>query len=454
MPYKHFYRAILSRLLIIILLAAAATFLYVEMQAITFSVLLVLLLIGAVINIINYFNKINHWIASFLMGIENDDTTLKTPRKSGNKAIDEIYKAIDRLNEIFKKTKIDINTQEQYFHSVIDQSATGLFSVNEKGRVVNINPAATKLTQISSYHHVNSLLAIDEVLPGFIMENSGTNMRSAIFENKYGQKLLFKLSEIKTHDETIKLVAVSDITKELDNREIDAWIKLARTLAHEIMNNIAPITSLTQVISGYFTANSQIIKPENVDATMIANTVKGLGVIEERGVGLMNFVENYRKFTKLPEPHFKLVDLSGLVEHALLAASAYPGFAGIQIRKSIPEKMMILSDEQLLSQVILNLMKNASEALIAGATDAPYISLKLTQFGNAIKLEIANNGPPIPPEIKEQIFVPFYTTKENGSGIGLSLSRQIVLQMGGDITVSESRDRLTIFAVNLVSRTG
>ncbi|NLO49615.1 MAG: GHKL domain-containing protein [Bacteroidales bacterium] len=452
MPYKHFYRAILSRLLIIILLAAAATFLYVEMQMVTFSVLMVLLLIGAVINIISYFNKINHWIASFLMGIENDDTTLKTPRKSGNKAIDEIYKAIDRLNEIFKKTKIDINTQEQYFRSVIDQSATGLFSVNEKGRVVNINPAATKLTQISAWHHINTLLAIDAALPAFIMESSGKSQQSAIFENKYGQKLLFKLSEIKTHHETIKLVAVSDITKELDNREIDAWIKLARTLAHEIMNNIAPITSLTQVISGYFTANDQIIKPENVDATMIANTVKGLGVIEERGVGLMRFVENYRKFTKLPEPHFRPVDISGLIERALLAASAYPGFVGIQIRKSLPENLMLTSDEQLLSQVILNLMKNASEALIASETNMPFISLKLTQFGNTIKLEIANNGPPIPPEIKEQIFVPFYTTKENGSGIGLSLSRQIILQMGGDISVSESRDGLTIFAVNLVSR--
>jgi len=449
MPYKHFYRGILSRIMFIILISVAATYLYVEMQALGFSLILLLVLIGAVINIINYFNKINHWIASFLLGIENDDTTLKIPRQSGNKAIDEIYKGIERLNELFKKTKIEINTQKQYFRSVIDQSATGLFSVNEKGRVININPAATKLTQLNAFHHVNLLKTIDEALPDFIMERLDGKLQSAIFENKYGQKLLFKLSEINTSHETIKLLAVSDITKELDNREIDAWIKLARTLAHEIMNNIAPITSLSQVISGYYKVNNQIIKPENVDTKMIANTVKGLGVIEERGEGLMHFVKNYRKFTKLPEPDYKAVELSALIERMLIAAAAYPGFSALTIHKSIPENVVISSDEQLLSQVILNLLKNACEALTTENTREPFISIKLTQFGNAIRFEIANNGPQIPPEIKEQIFVPFFTTKENGSGIGLSLSRQIILQMGGDITLSNGKDSLTVFVVNL-----
>ena len=317
------------------------------------------------------------------------------------------------------------------------------------GRVININPAATKLTRLSAFHHVNSLLAIDEVLPDFIMQSHDKNQQTAIFENQYGQKLLFKLSEINTQAEFIKLVAVSDITKELDNREIDAWIKLARTLAHEIMNNIAPITSLTQVISGYYVVNGQVVKTESVDANIIANTVKGLRVIEERGVGLMRFVDNYRKFTKLPEPHFKVINLSGIIERALLASNAYSGFPKIEIRKSIPENMMISSDEQLLSQVILNLLKNASEALIDGEIPVPFISVKLTQFGNTIKLEIANNGAQIPPEIKEQIFVPFYTTKENGSGIGLSLSKQIILQMGGDIMLTTGKDQQTIFSIVL-----
>jgi len=451
MSYKHFYGAILLRLAIIIILSAAATYLYFEKQAVLLSILFFILLVGAVINIIRYFNSLNHWIASFLLGIENDDTTLKTPSHTGNKAINDVYEGIERLNELFRKTKIDISSQEQYFRSVIDQSATGLFSVNDTGRVININPAAIKLTKLNEYHHINSLIGIDKKLPGFILDPSKkTTRQSAIFENQAGQKLLFKLSEIKTTDESIKLVAVSDITKELDNREIDSWIKLARTLSHEIMNNIAPITTLSKVISGYFIRNNKIINSQDVNSTTLANTVKGLTVIEERGLGLINFVENYRKFTKLPEPQFKEVNLSGILESNLITASVYPGFNIIKIEKIIPNDIMFSTDEKLLSQVILNLLKNASEALSENTIN-PHIIIKLIRMGSVVKIEIANNGPQIPPEIKEQIFIPFYTTKENGSGIGLSLSKQIILQMGGDIILKSGKDEKTTFSIFLNS---
>jgi len=433
------------------MLSAATTYLYFEKHALILSILFLILLFSAVINIIRYFNGLNNWIASFLLGIENDDTTLKTPSRTGNKAINDVYKGIERLNELFRRTKIDINAQEQYFRSVIDHSATGLFSVNDTGRVININPAAIKLTKLNEYHHINSLIGIDKKLPGFILEPSKkTTQQSAIFENLAGQKLLFKLSEIKTTDESIKLVAVSDITKELDNREIDSWIKLARTLSHEIMNNIAPITTLSKVISGYFLNNNKIINSQDVDSTTLANTVKGLKVIEERGLGLISFVENYRKFTKLPEPQFKEVNLCGIIESNLITASAYPGFDTIRIEKHIPKDIIFSTDEKLLSQVILNLLKNASEALSENTIN-PRIIIKLLQMESAVKIEITNTGPQIPPEIKEQIFIPFYTTKEGGSGIGLSLSKQIILQMGGDINLTAGQENYTTFSVLLNS---
>lgn len=407
-------------------------------------------MVGAVINIIRYFNRLNNWIASFLLGIENDDTTLRTPAKTGNKAIDNVYTGVERLNELFKKTKIDIGTQEQYFRSVIDQSATGLFSVSESGRVINVNPASTKLTKLSNHQHVNALMAIDKELPGFILNFSDNKSRqSAIFENPDGQKLLFKLSEIISYDESIKLVAVSDITKELDHREIDSWIKLARTLAHEIMNNIAPITTLSKVISSYFISDGQIISSEKIEPNTISNTVKGLGVIEERGLSLIDFVENYRKFTKLPEPHFKKVNLSSLIDNNLVAASAYPGFEKIRIRKSVPGDVIFSTDDKLLSQVILNLLKNALEVQIAENTHKPFIAIQLLKTNNTVTIEVSNNGPPIPAEIREQIFIPFFTTKENGEGIGLSLSKQIVLQMGGDLILSSGKNKQTTFSIIL-----
>ena len=448
MTYKHFYKAILTRLVLIILFAVAAAFFFFEKQNYYLTALFVLLLIVATINIIRYFNHINRWISFFLLGIENEDTTLKIPSKSGNKAIDDVYKGMSRLNELFRQTKTEINTREQYFRLVINQSTTGLFSVNEKGRVININPEAAKLVNLNEYHHINALKAVDKALPDFIMQSDLHPQRSsAIFENRYGQKLLFKLSQIIIKNEKIKLIAVSDITNELDNREVEAWIKLARTLSHEIMNNIAPITSLAQLILGYFSKNNKLITLDDVKPVIITNTVKGLKVIEERGLGLMNFVDNYRKFTKLPEPHFKEVNLSAIIENNLLAASAYAGFNTIKVKKSIPDNFLFITDEKLLSQVVTNLLKNAMEALLTESTENPTLIIKLWQTNHKAKIEIANNGPEIPPEIKEQIFVPFYTTKENGSGIGLSLSKQIMLTMGGDIWLNSQKAGQVSFVI-------
>lgn len=450
MKYKNFYTAILVRIGFIILFSVLSVYLYFENTPFYYILIPLLLLIITTINIIKYFNNINQWIAFFLLGIENEDTSLKTPSKTGNKAIDDVYTGIERLNELFKQSKIEISTQEQYFRSVINKSATGLFSVNEKGRVVNINPEATRLTNLLDYHHVNSLSKIDSVLPDFIMHSKENHkQKSAIFENKYGQKLLFNLSEIKSSKEIIRLVAISDITKELDNGEVEAWIKLARTLSHEIMNNIAPITTLSQVISEYFTKNNKPIELKELDLKTIANTVRGLKIIEERSLGLMHFVENYRKFTKLPNPTFTEINLSELLENNALAIETIPKFKTIKLEKIIPDDLKFLTDEKLLSQVITNLLKNAYEALILENVENPTIKIKLTQVSNKCKIEISNNGPTIPPEIREQIFIPFFTTKEDGTGVGLSLSKQIMLKMDGDIFLTCSKENGTTFSIIL-----
>jgi len=449
MKYKHFYLAVIVRLVIIISLSITSSYLFFEQKAYFISIIVLIFAVFTSTNLVFYFNKINKWISFFLLGIKNEDTSLRIPSKTGNKAIDDVFKGMYKLNDLFKQTKVEIITQERYFKTVINQSATGLFSINEKGRVININPTATVLTDLQKHHHINSLNKIDNTLPNFIQKfESKKIQQSAIFENKYGQKLLFKLSELNTVNEKIILIAVSDITKELDNREVDAWIKLARTLSHEIMNNITPITTLSQVILGYFIKDNKTIEQDKIDYKTISNTIKGLSVIEERSLALMNFVKNYRKFTKLPEPQLKKVNVSKVLEHCLIAVSAYPDFKTIKLKKNIEKDIEFLTDDKLISQVFINILKNAYETLINDEKIInPTLSVSLLKDKYSISVEISNNGEEIPIELREQIFIPFFTTKDEGTGIGLSLSKQIMLKMNGDILLNSTKEKLTSFTI-------
>ncbi len=451
MTNKHFYRAIIFRLFAMIGLTIAGSYLLFVGHQVFWSIVILFTVLGFAINTIVYFNRVNHWIASFLEGIENEDTTLKIPERTGNKSIDEIFKGLHRLNDLFRKSNMKIGAQEKYYLSIINQSATGLFSVNEQGRIININPAAEKLTGLIAFHHINTLSRISESLPEFILRSRDKEeTASAIFDNQKGQKLLFKLSEISTPTEVIILVVVSDITKELDNREVDAWIKLARTLSHEIMNNIAPITTLSQVTLNYFVRNDEPIPSEEIDQNKVNKTIKGLRVIEERSAGLLKFVDNYRKFTKLPEPELQKVDLVELIGKVLLVCSGFSNFSEVQVEEYLPASLMVFTDENLLSQVLINLIKNALETYNEEHTiEKPLIQIRVSEPTNRPQIDICNNGEQIPPEIQEQIFVPFFTTKENGSGIGLSLSKQVMLKLGGDIILRPDRPGFTCFSVSL-----
>lgn len=453
MGFKHIYISLIFRIVLLMLFSGLSVYLIFEVKTVLFGVLAGVFALLMMLNILHLYNQINRWISFFLLGIENEDTSLKIPQKTGNKTIDEIFKGVEHLNDIFKLTKIEISSQEQYFKSILNQSVTGLFSINEKGRIININPAAEKLTGLLNFQSVSVLHKIDPALPDFIQNTSGSNKPiSSVFENQYGQKLLFKITSIKTNENTLKLIAVSDITQELDHSEVDAWIKLARTLAHEIMNNITPITTLSNVILGYFKNNQSAKKPDEITQNTINNAIKGLEVIEERSAGLLSFVENYRKFTKLPEPHFSNIDLSSIIKNALIVMETYEGFKDIEVKLHLPESSFCITDEHLILQVLINLLKNSFEAMQDDTSEKkPTLFIHIEKQIEITKLTIANNGPQIQNELREQIFVPFYTTKEQGSGIGLSLSKQIMIKLGGDIVLLPQKDKLTQFQLTIPS---
>jgi len=451
MKFKFFYLNIILRITLIILLTFLTTHLLNEGVKMPFVLLVGFLVLVLAISTLFYVNRINRWVAFFLKGIENEDTSLRIPGKTGNRTIDTIFEGMEHLNNIFKQANININAQEQYYKKAISQSATGLFSVNRQGRITSVNEVARDLTNLEYYHHINTLRRISNLLPEFIM-NTEIDRKdiSATFLKDKKQMLLFKLSEISTNSECAKLVAVSDITRELDHREVDAWIKLGRTLSHEIMNNIAPITTLSKVIGNYYKKNGESLKPDELSQKIIDNTVKGLEVVEERSSGLMRFVQSYREFTRLPEPVFSEIKLFEFVEKSLLICSGYEGFQTVQISTNISPEISCKADENMLAQVVINLIKNALEMFPEISNESNNrIKIGASKMNNQVFLDISNNGPQIQADVASQIFIPFFTTKKNGSGIGLSLSKQFMLKMDGDIILKTNSDGWIGFRLTL-----
>jgi signal transduction histidine kinase len=269
-----------------------------------------------------------------------------------------------------------------------------------------------------------------------IKSPSGTNIN-----------LLLKSTSFKNKNRTLRLVSVQDINDQLSEKEMESWLKLIRVLTHEIMNSIAPVTSLSENLKNLYIRDGAVIKPEMVSETTIAKTAKGLEVIEQQGIGLINFVESYRKLTRLPKPELKPVNVRNLIENTvLLNKSLWPD---IQISLQINDPdMQIAADEKLFSQVLINLLKNAAEALEDRENGNIQIQTHRNREGK-IEICIKDNGPGIPPELLEEIFVPFFTTRESGSGIGLSLSRQIIRLHGGKLTANSQPGKETTFCIEV-----
>lgn len=232
--------------------------------------------------------------------------------------------------------------------------------------------------------------------------------------------------------ERMKIISINDIDRQLDEKELESWIRLTRVLTHEIMNAITPITSLSDTLL-------QLHGDKDDDIH------RGLEVIQTTSRGLIAFVESYRRFTRIPQPDFKLLYVKKLLEQQVALGTEITPNEKIQIAIDVePDDLMIQADENQISQVILNLIKNAVAALGGRSDGWIRIKARYDQEKN-VTIEVANNGAPIPPEVAEQIFVPFFTTKTDGSGIGLSISRQIMRLHHGSIKLLYSNNRETVF---------
>jgi len=449
MVSKTIYIHLIIRVMLILLTAIAAAWGIVVLRQNIVFIGFTILLLWQCILLVRSLDSLNRKVAFFFDAIRNEDTTLSFP-ETGDKSMNELSQSMNRLNFLIRDAKSQIRMQEQYYETILEHAATGLLSFDEKGNILLTNSATRRLLNCEPLTHILQLDRIEKGLSQEFEQMFQTKNKLINITNERGsQQLLLHATLMMVKDKKVVLLSIQDIRNELDEKETESWIKLTRVLTHEIMNSIAPITSLSETLAGYYEGPEGMIKPDEINERIITNTIKGLTVIQERGKGLVGFVDAYRKLTHLPKPECKLIDLHIFLEKVKLLLSAEPNF-NKTVFKIVPceTPIHVFIDENLFSQVIINLVRNSFQS-IDGRDDG---NIQINSFKNpkgTITIQIIDNGPGIPTEMIDEIFVPFFTTRQNGSGIGLSLSRQIVRLHGGSLKVVSRQGIETVFSIEI-----
>ena len=335
--------------------------------------------------------------------------------------------------------------QEKYYELILNNINSGVIALNSKGFVIQSNLFALKILGLEVFTHTRQLQKVSLQLQQTIEEIQSGETKRITYTNERGSvQLLINATSIIMNGEKLTLLVFNDIENEMDEKEIDSWIRLIRVLAHEIMNSIAPITSLSDTLLSLHKNDD----PEIEASQLKENTINGLHVISETGKGLISFVESYRKFTRIPKPEREYVDMNEFIHRMVILCSMEPYFENVTIDTEIhPENVKVFADPNMLGQVLLNIMKNAIQAM--QGKENSKLHVRVEAAANQTQIKITDNGPGIEPEILNEIFVPFFTTKTEGTGIGLSIARQIMRTHGGNIKVSSIPGKETTFTLSL-----
>ncbi len=447
MVSKKYYSQLIIKVILITLTSLGMSFMFFKTSYII-SVMLLIILFIQMIFLIKFLNHNNRKIAFFFNAIKNEDFTLRFPEHGDIASFNELNQSLNTLNNIFQKVYIKNQAQEQYYQEILKQADIGILTFNNKGHILFANPKIEKLLNYTPLNHIKQLAQVDKKL--FDVFNNIKSFERKLFEftnERETIQLAIKSSEIVLNKEILNLVTIQDINNELDKKETDSWIKLIRVLTHEIMNTVTPITSISESILNYYKDKNGILPASQIDEHKINTTAKGLEVIKNQGNDLMSFVQSYRSFLNVPAPDKKIIQVDQLLEKVQVLVSQQTGFNDIAFDLiGIDQNTEIYADEKLITQVLVNLSKNAIQALKGTHQGQLQLIYGVSDKGKK-HITVKDNGPGIPPEIMDQIFVPFYTTKQDGTGVGLSLSKQIMHLHGGNLTVHSILGQETAFTL-------
>lgn len=395
--------------------------------------------VSAIVSGMYYSYKTRRKVSYILDALEDKETNFRFDERM--LFYRRFHKTLNRIRIIFEKERQEINEQERYYGQMLDRVKTGIIVVeqNEKfsGRVLYSNASALNIIGVATLSNVRKLGNISTELQSCFESTSDTNneMRVSFYNEKGEITLSVIYTETTLQGKYVRIFVLNDISSEISHNEELSWNKLIRVLTHEIMNTVTPIASLSHTLSADIEATEDSKNINREELKM------GLDTISESSRGLIKFVDTYRSLTRVSSPikkAFFVRELIERVEHLTRNQIEQAGAEFNYIEKT--EDILLYADEDQIAQVIVNLVKNALQAKASQITITAEID-----FSETVLVSISNNGIPISKENHEDIFVPFYTTKQDGTGIGLSLSRQIMRLHNGTISLVCSNEKATTF---------
>jgi two-component system, NtrC family, nitrogen regulation sensor histidine kinase NtrY len=399
--------------------------------------------------LIKYIDKTNRELTSFLESIRYSEFTRSFNMNQMGSSFKELNDAFNDVMRDFQRVRSEKEEHFYYLQTIIQNIDVSLIAFQADGTIELINKSAKKLFQVSGLNNIRGLEKFSQELVNVLFQiKPGQNELVKVYEEDDFLQLAIYATTIKIKDKIITLVTIKDIQNVLEEQETEAWQKLIRVLTHEIMNSITPIASLSStlenIVKGYAHNGEEqtLVHNESLD-----EMEKALQTINKRSKGLLHFVDTYRNLTRIPKPNFTIFNVDEMFANIRLLMEEDFEKHNIRFETQIePEKLQITADEQLIEQVLINLLKNAIDAL-KNWTDA---KVRLYAFYNKrgrFTIQVTDNGPGILPDVMDKIFIPFFTTKQSGSGIGLALSRQIIRLHNGTITAHSEANKETVFTL-------
>ena len=449
MGFSNFRANVLARVALFAALCVALAWSLVNTQWVATPFLCGALILLSVYDLVRYVERTTRDLASFLSFVAHHDfsTPPTFPRKG--RAFTELQDAYEKLAGEFQRLNLQKAANHQYLESVIEHVGVALCCLDEQGMVTMMNEPSRRLFGVPHLNSIRSFARIDERLPA-LLEQLGDGERTLLNVRRGDDSLQLVLyaTRFELLEQKHKLVSFQNIRDELDRQEIDSWQKLIRVLTHEIMNSVTPITSLSRLLRETLIDES-VVPPgfRTLSRSEQNDMLRSVTAIHTRSSGLLDFVQAYRSFARLPAPEFSDVDVNALFERVrtLMAEQLEAQRVTLRIQCEV-RALSVRVDARQIEQVLINLLRNAVDAVADRPT--PLVELRGSQNEQGqVLLQVIDNGPGIDAANLDSIFVPFFTTKRNGTGVGLSVSRQIMQANRGIISVRAAPGEGCVFTL-------